>query len=227
MNAQRLTLVLLTASLAACATKTPPAVAPPATSSALEAARDALRGAQAAQAEERSPETYRRAIELLRQAETGKDASAREAAIRAEGLARLAAAEARCAQPKPAADPPADAASPERTQAELKQLREENRTLEERTALLQHALEQTEAELIRSRARLKGTETKAEATSAIAEARILMRRLSARSSAAALCRDALAEAERRLAANNYGAAMFFALKAQRIASQALASQPRP
>lgn len=227
MNPQRLALVFLAALLGACATKSAPTAGPAPTASALEAARDAVRSAQAAQAEERSPETYRRAFELLRQAETDTGAAAREAAIRAEGLAHLAAAEARCAPPKPATASPASASGPERIHGEIKQLREENHRLEERTALLQHALEQAEAELIRSRARLKGTETKAEAASAIAEARILMRRLNARSSAAALCRDALAEAARRLAADNYGAAMFFALKAQSIASRALADPPRP
>ena len=54
-----------------------------------------------------------------------------------------------------------------------------------------------------------------------------MRRLSARSTAAALCRDSLAKAEKQLDAENYGAAMSFALRAQDIASRALAAQPRP
>jgi hypothetical protein len=162
-----------------------------------------VREAEAAHAEEQAPEAYRAALEYLRQAETGSGAGAREAAIRAEASARLAAA-----------------------QAEMKPVRDENRRLEERLALTQQALEQTETELIRSKARLKGTETKAEASSAIAEARILQRRLRARSAAATLCQESLAKAEQQLAQDNYGAAVFFALKAQDIATRALAGPPR-
>jgi len=182
--------------LAGCASKTPPAAEKAAVPPPLESARAAVREAQAARAEEQAPEAYRAALEYLRQAEAGSGAGAREAAIRAEGSARLAAA-----------------------QVELKQVRE-------RLALTQQALEQAETELIRSKARLKGTETKAEASSAIAEARILLRRLRARSAAATLCQESLAKAEQHLARDNYGAAVFFALKAQDIANRALAGPPR-
>ena len=182
--------------LAGCASKTPPAAEKAAVPPPLESARAAVREAQAARAEEQAPEAYRAALEYLRQAETGSGAGAREAAIRAEGSARLAAA-----------------------QVELKQVRE-------RLALTQQALEQAETELIRSKARLKGTETKAEASSAIAEARILLRRLRARSAAATLCQESLVKAEQHLARDNYGAAVFFALKAQDIANRALAGPPR-
>ena len=182
--------------LAGCASKTPPAAEKAAVPPPLESARAAVREAQAARAEEQAPEAYRAALEYLRQAETGSGAGAREAAIRAEASARLAAA-----------------------QVELKQVRE-------RLALTQQALEQAETELIRSKARLKGTETKAEASSAIAEARILLRRLRARSAAATLCQESLAKAEQHLARDNYGAAVFFALKAQDIANRALAGPPR-
>ena len=182
--------------LAGCASKTPPAAEKAAVPPPLESARAAVREAQAARAEEQAPEAYRAALEYLRQAETGSGAGAREAAIRAEGSARLAAA-----------------------QVELKQVRE-------RLALTQQALEQAETELIRSKARLKGTETKAEASSAIAEARILLRRLRARSAAATLCQESLAKAEQHLARDNYGAAVFFALKAQDIANRALAGPTR-
>ena len=182
--------------LAGCASKTPPAAEKAAVPPPLESARAAVREAQAARAEEQAPEAYRAALEYLRQAEAGSGAGAREAAIRAEGSARLAAA-----------------------QVELKQVRE-------RLALTQQALEQAETELIRSKARLKGTETKAEASSAIAEARILLRRLRARSAAATLCQESLAKAEQHLARDNYGAAVFFALKAQDIANRALAGPTR-
>jgi hypothetical protein len=190
--------------------KSPPAAGPaeastarPAAPSPLEAARAAVKDAQAARAEEHAPEPYRAALEYLRQAESGSGAGAREAAIRAEASARVATA-----------------------QAEMRQVRDENRRLEERLALTQQALEGTETELIRSKARLKGTETKAEASSAIAEARILQRRLRTRSAAATLCQESLSKAEQQLAQDNYGAAVFFALKAQDIANRALAGPPR-
>ena len=229
MTPPRLAHLFLAGVLAAgCAAKTPPTTGPEATPNDLEAARAAVRDARAAHAEERAPEAYRQALKYLRQAETGSGSAAREAAIRAEGSAHLAAAQARCeraASAPPRA--PAKGADVERVRAELRQALEENRRLEERVALQQQALELTETELIRSKARLKGIETKAEASSAIAEARILMRRLGASSAVAALCQESLAKAEQQLAADNYGAATFFALKAQDIATRAVAAQPRP
>jgi hypothetical protein len=219
-------LLLFTNLVAGCAAKTPPATSAGAVPSALETARAALRDAEAVHAEEQAPESYRRALESLRLAEAGSGSTAREAAIRAEGFARVASAEARCATSASSAASTNDA-SLERAQAELKQAREDNRRLEERTALLQHSLEQTETELIRSKARLRGIETKAEAASAIAEARILLRRLNARGTASALCRDSVRKAERQLDAENYGAALSFALRAQDIANQALAAPSRP
>ena len=228
MTPPRLARLCLVGILAAgCAAKTPPAAGPGAVPSAVEAARTAVKDARAAHAEERAPEAYRQALEYLRRAETGSGSDAREAAIRAEGSARLAAAQARCATAAAApARAPAKGAGQERDRAELKQALEENKRLEERVALQQQALELTETELIRSKARLKGIETKAEASSAIAEARILLGRLGASSAAAALCQESVAQAERQLAVENYGAATFFALKAQDIANRALAAQPR-
>jgi hypothetical protein len=222
MTSRHLAIVFLAGAVATgCASKAPPAV--PESPADLGAARAALEDARSARAEERAPDAYRRALEYLRQAEEGSGVAAREGAIQAEGWARVAAAEARC--PKAAqARSPADL---ERARAELKQVHEEQRRLQERVTLLNHALEQTETELIRSKARLKGIETKAEASSAIAEARILMRRLGARTNAATLCRDSLDKAEQQLADENYGAAVFFALKAQDIANRALAAPPRP
>lgn len=229
MTPPRLAHLLLVGVLAAgCAAKTPPATAPAATPIDLGAARAAVKEAKAARAEERAPEAYRQALKYLRQAETGSGSAAREAAIRAEGSARVAAAQARCETAASApARAPAKGADRERVRAELKQALEENKRLEERVALQQQALDLTETELIRSKARLKGIETKAEASSAIAEARILMRRLGASSAVAVLCQESLAKAEQQLAADNYGAATFFALKAQDIATRALAAQPRP
>lgn len=227
MILHRLVLVLPAALLVAgCATKKPPATGPQSAPSALEAARAAVRDAQDAHSGQQAPEAYSRALESLRQAESATGPAAREAAIRAEGFARLAIAQANCGT-STSATTVDDGAVLERTQAELRQVREENRRLEERTGLLQHALEQTETDLIRSKARLRGLETKAEAASAIAEARILTRRLNARSTAAALCRDALAKADKQLASGNYGAAASFALRAQETASRALAAPSRP
>ncbi len=209
----------------ACAAKKPPSPGSSAVPSALTAAREAVKEAATEQAETRAPESYAQALELLRLAEQSSGTAALEAAVRAEGAARLAAAQARCK--KSVAASPANGDELARAQEALKQSQEERRRLEERVALLRQALEQTETELIRSKARLKGIETKAQASSAIAEARILVRRLGARSAAATECDQSLAKAERQLAAENYGAAMFFALKAQDTASRALAAQARP
>jgi predicted nucleic acid-binding Zn-ribbon protein len=110
----------------------------------------------------------------------------------------------------------------ERANTRSRKLEDDVKRLEERIALLLHDLEVTETEVIRTKARLKGIETKAEASSAIAEARILMGRLDAKSSAAtlSLCEDSLAKAERQLQQENYGAALFFAMKAQDAATKA-------
>jgi len=104
----------------------------------------------------------------------------------------------------------------------VRKLEEDNKRLEERIALLLHDLDVTETEIIRTKARLKGIETKAEASSAIAEARILMGRLDAKANAATLsmCEDSLAKAEKQLQQENYGAALFFAMKAQDAATKA-------
>jgi hypothetical protein len=209
----------------ACAVKAPPAAGPD-TASQLEAARTAVKEAEDAHAEEKASASYTQARELLQQAETGNGMAAFEAAIRAEGSARVALAEALCAAQEVVTPPPGNGASA-RAQADLKLAREERRRLEERLALVQHALERAETELVRSKARLKGIETKAEASSAIAEARILMRRLGARATAVALCEQSIAKAEQYLVAEYYGAATFFALKAQDLANRALTNPPRP
>jgi hypothetical protein len=76
-------------------------------------------------------------------------------------------------------------------------------------------------EVIRTKARLQGIETKAEASSAIAEARILMTRLDARDRATlSRCQELLDKAEQQINENNFGAAVFFARKAQDIATKA-------
>ena len=89
-------------------------------------------------------------------------------------------------------------------------------------AVLTRDLEVTETELIRTKARLKGNETKAEASAAIAEARILAGRLAEdKTPASVLARseESLAKAEEQLSAGNYGAALFFASKAQDLVAR--------
>jgi hypothetical protein len=115
-------------------------------------------------------------------------------------------------------------AEPERTTGvRLRRLEDEHRKLEEKLAVLQRDLELTETELIRAKARVKGNETKAEASAAIAEARILVRRLAqdrARASSYARGQASLERAEEQLKAGNFGAAIFFAQKAQDTATRA-------
>lgn len=201
----------------------------------LGAARAALEDARQAGAPKSAPETYASADLHLKEAEkllATKGNGARERTLRAEGLANLARAEARCAAATARlaqgarADrekrTPTTTAETDRLNARLKKSEEDQRRLEERVALLQRDLELTETEIIRTKARLKGIETRAEASSAIAEARILAGRLDAKGRAAtlALCNENIAKAEQQLTQVNYGAAVFFATKAQDIAKKA-------
>src|SRR5262249_16387044 len=144
---------------------------------------------------------------------------------RSEWLARLAEAEARCAvalDQRAAAEARARRAADEvpRALANPKS-DEERRRLEGRGAALQRELEGTGAELGRAKARRQGVEAKAEASPAIAEAQILMRRLDPRARAATLvrCQELLAKAEQQMGQENYGAAVFFALRAQDVANR--------
>ena len=197
----------------------------------LSAPQQAVEAARKAGAAAKAPEMFKQAERHLREAQSAaaaKDLSPEQSA-RAQGLGELAATEAHCAitltrlaAPAPdrtARTPPADV---ERANTRVKKLEEDNRRLEERIALLLHDLDVTETEIIRTKARLKGIETKAEASSAIAEARILMGRLDAKANAATLsmCEDSLAKAEKQLQQENYGAALFFAMKAQDAATKA-------
>jgi hypothetical protein len=113
--------------------------------------------------------------------------------------------------------------------ARLRRAEEEQHRLEDRVELLQRDLEVTETELIRSKARLKGNETKAEASAAVAEAQILASRIAqdkTKASTLARCRESLAKAEEQLGLGNYGAAIFFALKAQDTATRSTQETPR-
>lgn len=221
----------LAAALGACASAgSPPVVVD------FTPARAALEDARQAGAPKSAAEAYAEADTHLKEAEqlvAAKGSGARDRSLQAEGLARLAAAEARCAAA--AARLSASAKSErekgkasttdvDRLNARLKKSEEDQRRLEERIALLQRDLELTETEIIRTKARLKGIETRAEASSAIAEARILTGRLDpkARAATVSLCNENIAKAEAQLTGTsvNYGAAVFFATKAQDIAKKA-------
>jgi hypothetical protein len=202
----------------------------------LAPARAALEAAREAGAPERAPEPFKGAQGQLAEAErllaTGQPA-AREAAIRAELMAQVALVQATCAQAAQQATEAqvarvARSEEFDRLTTRLRKSDDEQRRLEERIALQQRELEVTETELIRTKARLKGIETRAEASSAIAEARILLRRLDPRTRAPILsrCQDSLTKAEQQLQEENYGAAIFFALKAQDLAVKAQDDTPR-
>jgi hypothetical protein len=222
--------VLLPLALGACAS----AKVLPGARVDLSAAQRAVEAARKAGAPAKAPDMFKQAERHLREAESvaGTKELTPEKSVRAQGLGELATTEAQCAVTltrlaSPSADrtakPPR--AEVERANTRVRKLEDDNRRLEERIALLLHDLDVTETEIIRTKARLKGIETKAEASSAIAEARILMGRLDAKAKAAtlSLCEDSLAKAERQLQQENYGAALFFAMKAQDAATKATES----
>jgi hypothetical protein len=195
----------------------------------LKAARAAVEEARKAGAPQRAADTFKQAEAHLKEAEAlaarGTVAVAADKAQRAEFLGRLATAEARCAtnlaRLQPAAGGGERGGRGESGTARLRRAEDERRRLEERVALLQRELELTEMEVVRTKARLQGIETKAEASSAIAEARILMTRLDARDRATlSRCQELLEKAEQQIGENNFGAAVFFARKAQDIATKA-------
>ena len=196
----------------------------------LSAAQRAVEAARKAGAPAKAPDMFKQAERHLREAQSAaaKDLTP-EKSVRVQGLGELAISEAHCsvaltrlATPPPDRPARTPTAEVERANTRARKLEDDNRRLEERIALLLHDLEVTETEIIRTKARLKGIETKAEASSAIAEARILMGRLDARANAATLsmCEDSLAKAEKQLQQENYGAALFFAMKAQDAATKA-------
>ncbi len=197
----------------------------------LSAARQAVEEARKAGAPAKASDMFKHAERHLSEAESAAGAKdlTPEKSVRAQGLGELAASEAQCsimlarlATPPPERTAKAPPTEIERANTRVKKLEEDNKRLEERVALLLHDLDVTETEIIRTKTRLKGIETKAEASSAIAEARILMGRLDAKANATTLsmCEDSLAKAEKQLQQENYGAALFFAMKAQDAATKA-------
>ena len=200
----------------------------------LGPARAAVEEARKAGAPENAPDNFKRAQEELRQAEALLAKKARSP--EAQRLADLATAEGRCAASiaRLAADMKravvtAGVSADKGLAARLRKAEEDQHRLEDRIELLQRDLEVTETELIRSKARLKGNETKAEASAAVAEAQILAGRLAqdkSRAATLARCRESLAKAEEQMGLGNYGAAIFFALKAQDTATRSTQETPR-
>ena len=196
----------------------------------LKPAQDALAAARDAGAPEAAAASYSAAETQLKKAEglaPKKRREAREAAVTAEWMARLAAAEARCATSTATARSEMQILQTrsdgelQKQQTRLRESEDDRRQLRESLAAVRRDLEVTEMELIRTKARLKGLETKAEASSAIAEANILLRRAENRTGALlTLGQQSLARAEQLLLEENYGAASFFALKAQDLATRA-------
>lgn len=200
----------------------------------LAPARAAVEEARKAGAPENAPDNFKRAQDDLRQAEALVAKSGR--GPDAQRLADLATVEGRCAasvarlvgEMKRGGLTPGGATD-RGLAARLRKAEEDQRRLEDRIELLQRDLDVTETELIRSKARLKGNETKAEASAAVAEAQILAGRLAtdkSRASTLARCRESLAKAEEQMGLGNYGAAIFFALKAQDTATRSTQETPR-
>jgi hypothetical protein len=197
----------------------------------LQPARQALQEARDAGAPRTAAASFSAAEAQLKKAEDlaldKKRTEAREAAASAEWMARLAAAEARCAASSATARTEFQTiqtrndSEVRNLQARVRRSEDEQRRLEEELAAEKRDLEVTEMELIRTKARLKGLETKAEASSAIAEARILLKRANGRAGPLLLSGEqSLAKAEQQLRDENFGAANFFALKAQDFATRA-------
>ncbi len=212
-------LLAATAALAACAAKTPPKTAVV----DLQPAREAVAAARKAGASEHAPDCLKRAESYLSRAEDA--AGKAKKPVDAEWLSQLAIAEARCATQLTSADTPdlrvaeveKAAAQVDRLQARAKKSDEDQRRLEDEVALLSRDLELTENEIIRLKAKLRGLDSKAEASSAIAEARIFMNRYQeqrGRTANLARCEELVERAEQQIVEENYGAAAFFAQKAQ-------------
>lgn len=202
----------------------------------LDPARTAVAEARQAGAPTRSAEAFARAEKHLQEAEALEAGrNGRRDRPGAQRAADLAIVEAHCATAlaralrqteqtttKAAAQVAASTAEVDRLTARIKKMEEDQHRLEERVAVLTRDLEVTETELIRTKARLKGNETKAEASAAIAEARILAGRLAedkTQASVLARSEESLAKAEEQLSGGNFGAALFFASKAQDLVAR--------
>lgn len=92
--------------------------------------------------------------------------------------------------------------------------------LEREVARLRADLQQAEDSIVQLESGLRGLHTRADAVSAVAEARIALDRVSKtvpwRRDRVAEARTKLEEADRQLASDHFGSAVFFAARAQRI-----------
>ena len=174
---------------------------------------------------------------MLEEAEKLAAASYVEARRRASWLVQLAAAEAQCAASLAGREELArrqrheQGIETQRLAGLLRAVRDEQLLLGKRLASLQRELDFAEAEVIQTKTRLKGPESKAEASSAIAEASILIGRLQddpRGRHTLARAQDAVVRAEELMEEGHYGAAIFFARKAQDTALRAAPDeQPAP
>jgi hypothetical protein len=201
----------------------------------LGPARSAVESARDAGADERAPAAFARAQGHLNEAEAlAAEPLEPDKRQQSEWLGRLAIVEAECAtqiarQTEQQSEQKAQTSQEaERRTAQIRKHEEDQKRLEEQIASLKRELDFTETEVIRTKARLKGIETKAEASSAIAEGRILLSRLdekTSRSPNVQRGQEALQRAETLLREENYGAAIFFAQKAQDAALKAREVRP--
>jgi hypothetical protein len=143
-------------------------------------------------------------------------------------LAVLAAMLGCASAPPPPPPSPPPAAPAEATDAEVYRRADSERSerLAREVELLRAELEQAEQTLVAVESGLRGTQSRADAVSAIAEASVQVNRAAERASwrpaDLAEARAKLEEAERQVDAGHFGSAIFFASRAERIASRALA-----
>jgi hypothetical protein len=191
----------------------------------LSAARGAVTAARAAAGEQRLAargcvDVAARALERAEALASSGNPGERELAswlgtLAADTALAASGCDRRAESPRqeaPTSDPQAD---------ELARTKEARRRLEERVAVLARELELTEREVIRTKARLKGLQTKEEAAAAVAEAQILVRRMAQERRASPTlvrCRDLVRRAEQQLREGNFGAAVFFAGRAQELST---------
>lgn len=145
------------------------------------------------------------------------------------GAALTLLALAACAQP-PAA--PAPVAQPVRPSPEVHRRADEarRRVLEQEIERLRADLDSAEQTLVAVESGLRGAQTRTQAVSMLAETRIQVERAAERapwrSAEAHEARAKLAEAERQLAEDHVGSAVFFVTRASRIAKTLLVEAER-
>jgi hypothetical protein len=121
-------------------------------------------------------------------------------------------------QPSPPQEP--NAAAEIEVEVLERAQRERREYLEREVVRLREDLQQAEDSIVQLESGLRGPQRRADAVSAVAEARIALDRVSAgvpwRRDRVAEARSKLEEADRQLASDHLGSALFFAARAQRI-----------